>query len=74
MANQVVLSFDDEENDPRYSIRPQVGSEAAEDKTTLKINPVLADHHGLTVDAQGFPTTDSLEAWHRKNNPHLFTD
>lgn len=60
--------------DPRYRIRPQVASDAAEDTTRVKVDPVLADHHGLVVDAQGFPTLESLEAWHRKNNPHLFKD
>jgi hypothetical protein len=72
MTNQVVLTFDSEEDDPRYSIRPEAGT--AEERVNVKIDPALADYHGIAVDAQGFPTPASLEAWHRKNNPHLFTD
>ncbi len=74
MTNQVVLSFDDEEDDARYSIRPEVNSAAAEDQTVVKIDPALMDRNGLQIDQHGFPTPASLEAWHRKHNPHLFTD
>lgn len=66
------LIIDGEDFDPRYRIRPHVADEAAEEYNAVKIDPALADHHGLKVDAQGFPTRDSLEAWHRKHNPHLF--
>ncbi len=74
MANQVVPIPNSKDNDLCYRIRPQVGSEAVEDHTTVKIDTGLADHHGVTLDPDGFPTSGSLEAWHRKNNPHLFTD
>lgn len=72
MANKVKSNVD--QNEIRYRIRPQVNSEAEEDHTALKIDTGLADHHGVTLDPDGFPTSGSLEAWHRKNNPHLFTD
>lgn len=74
MYNQLVFDFDDDDNDPRYSIRPQVNEVAAEDKTLALIDPVLAEQKGIDFDGQGFPTVESLEAWHRKHNPQLFTE
>lgn len=74
MYNQLVFDFDDDENDPRYNIRPKVGEDAPEDHTTLLIDPMFAEHKGISLDSYGLPTTDSLEAWHRKHNPHLFTE
>ena len=36
------------------------------------IDPKAAKVHGIKLDAQGWPTTESLQEWHRANNPHLF--
>lgn len=74
MYNQLVFDFDDDDNDPRYSIRPQVGEDAAKDKTLALIDPKLAEQSDIVLDSQGFPTVDSLEAWHRKHNPQIFKD
>ncbi len=74
MYYQVVFDFDDDENDPRYSIRPEVKEDAPEDKTSVLIDPVLAEQKGISLDCHGFPTRASLEAWHRKHNPQLFTE
>jgi hypothetical protein len=71
---EIVLGFDDSDDDPRYSIVPEVSGDAPEDHTTVMIDPTLADHHGITLDGQGFPTSEGLEAWHREHNPHLFND
>ncbi len=55
-------------------IRPNLPLDAIEDPTLALIDPVQAALHGIDLDDQGFPTLSSLEAWHRKNNPHLFLD
>ncbi|MBX3036756.1 MAG: hypothetical protein KF758_07570 [Anaerolineales bacterium] len=65
------LQIDDE---VRYRIRPQVNANAEEDKTFVKIAPGRLAKHEIEVDGQSFPTRESLETWHRKNNPHLFGD
>ncbi len=74
MYYQVVLDFDDDDKDPRYSIRPEVSEDAAQDHTVVLIDPMIAERHGIDLDSQGFPTSESLEAWHRENNPHLFSE
>jgi len=74
MYYQVVFSFDDEENDPRFSIRPEVSDDAPEDHTSALIDPELAEHEGIDLDRHGFPTSESLEEWHKKHNPQLFND
>ena len=74
MYYQTVFDFDDDDNSPRYSIRPEVGEDAPEDKTLALIDPALAEQRDIAVDCHGFPTTESLEAWHRKHNPQLFTE
>jgi hypothetical protein len=38
------------------------------------IDPVVAAKHGIALDEMNFPTPDSLRAWHKINNPHLFED
>lgn len=35
----------------------------------IKIKPELARQHGIELDPQGFPTPESLKAYHEKNNP-----
>lgn len=72
MYYQVVFSFDDDENDPRFSIRPEASEDAAQDHTVALIDPVLAEQKGINLDSHGFPTSKSLEAWHREHNPQLF--
>lgn len=74
MSNKVVLIFDEDDNNPRFSIRPKVSENMPEDNTLVLIDPALAERQGIALDSHGFPTSESLEAWHRKNNPHLFTD
>lgn len=74
MSNKVVLIFDEDDNNPRFSIRPKVSENMPEDNTLVLIDPTLAERQGIALDSHGFPTSESLEAWHRKNNPHLFTD
>jgi len=74
MYYQVVFDFDDDENNPHYSIRPEVGEDAPQDNTIALIDPVLAEQKGIELDGHGFPTSESLEAWHRKHNPQLFTE
>jgi hypothetical protein len=74
MSYQVVLNLDDDDNDPRYRIRSRVKKNAQEDKTTVLIDREKAKRDGVALDEHGFPTSASLEAWHRKNNPHLFND
>jgi len=74
MYNQLVFDFDDDENDPRYTIRPQVGEDAPEDHTSILIDTALAEQKGIGLDSRGFPTPESLGAWHRKHNPQLFTE
>lgn len=74
MYYQVVFNFDDDDNDPRYSIRPKISEDGPQDNTVVLIDPTLADQHGIALDSHGFPTPESLEAWHRKNNPHLFIE
>ncbi len=74
MYNQLVFDFDDDDNDPRYSIRPQVGEDAPEDPTIVLIDPTFAERKGIALDSKGLPTPESLEAWHRKHNPHLYTE
>lgn len=74
MYYQIVFEFNEDENDPRYSIRPEVNRDAPEDFTVAVIDPMIAERNGIALDNQGFPTSESLEAWHRKNNPHLFIE
>ncbi len=74
MYYQVVFDFDDDENDPRYSIRPDAGEDAPEDHTIILIDHALAENKGISLDNHGFPTSEALEAWHRKHNPQLFTE
>jgi hypothetical protein len=71
---QAVLNFDNDENDPRYIIRPEVSEDAPKDNTVVLINPAIAEEQGMPLDNQGFPTLQFLEAWHRKHNPHLITE
>ena len=73
MSYQVVLNFDDDDNNPRYRIRPEVSGDAPEDNNVALIDPTLAERHGIALDGHGFPTSESLEAWHKEHNPHLFT-
>ena len=68
MCYQVVFDFDDDDNNPRFSIRPEVSENPPEDHTVVLINPALAE-----LDSHGFPTPESIEAWHKKHNPQLFT-
>jgi len=74
MYYQIIFEFNEDESDPRYGIRPEVGEDTLEDSTVVVINPVLAEQNGIALDNHGFPTSEYLEAWHRKNNPHLFTE
>ncbi len=74
MYYQVVFDFDDDDNNPRYNIRPEVSGDMLEDNTIALIDPTLAEQKGIELDTHGFPTSKSLEAWHREHNPHLFTD
>lgn len=55
-----------------FRIRPKVAENAPEDKVVVVMNKVQADKHGIELDELGIPTLSSLEAWHKKNNPHLF--
>jgi len=66
-----ILGFEEDDEDPRYSIPEVVSGDVAED-LVVKIDPAAAHRHGIDLDADGFPISGSLEAWHRKNNPHLF--
>lgn len=74
MYYQIVFEFNEDESDPRYSIRPEASGDALEDSTIAVIDPTLAEQNEIALDNHGFPTSESLEAWHRKNNPHLFTE
>ncbi len=74
MYYQVVFNFDDDDNDPRFSIRAEVSGDAPKDTDTVLIDPTLAERQGITTDSHGFPKPESLEAWHRKHNPQLFTE
>ena len=74
MYYQVVFEFNEDESDPRYNIRPAVSEDARKDSTIAIIDATLAEQNGIALDNQGFPTLESLKAWHRKNNPHLFTE
>ena len=73
MYHQVVFDFDDDDKDPRYSIRPEVSEDAPQDNTSVLIDSTLAEQQGIALDSHGFPTAESIEAWHREHNPHLFT-
>ena len=55
-----------------YRVVEPVADDAPEDKTTVQINRQQAAYDEILLDEQGFPTLTGLEAWHRKNNPHLF--
>lgn len=67
MSDVKVLLFLDKDDDRvKVSIRPRVD--------VVQIDPELAKAEGIELDQHGFPTLSSLEAWHRKNNPHLFED
>ena len=74
MYYQVIFDFDDDDSDPRYSIRSQVSEDSPKDNTAVLIDPALAERHGTALDNRGLPTSASIEAWHRKHNPQLFTD
>jgi len=37
------------------------------------IDPDAAKAHGIALDERGWPTTNSLQEWHAKNNPQFFT-
>ena len=74
MYYQIVMTFDEDDSDPRYSIRPAAGEDAPQDHTVALIDPALAEQKGIEVDSRGFPTSESLAAWHRKHNPQLFTE
>lgn len=56
----------------RYRVRPQVADDAQEDNTTVRIAPSHVTNQQIELDEHCFPTRESLEAWHEKNNPHLF--
>lgn len=74
MYEQIIFNFDDDDNDPRYRIRHEVGEDAPQDNTSVLIDSTLAEQKGIELDSYGFPTSASLEAWHRKHNPQLFTE
>lgn len=74
MYYQVVFDFDDDKNSPLYSVRPKVNEDAAEDKTLVLITPIISQQKDIVLDNQGFPTVESLEAWHKKHNPQFFTE
>lgn len=67
---EVVLSFDESDDDPRYSIVPEISGDAPADHTVILIDPAC----GVALDETGFPTLEGLEAWHREHNSHLFND
>ena len=35
----------------------------------ILINKKLADKHGIQLDEHGFPTEESLQAYHTRHNP-----
>ena len=35
----------------------------------IEIDPKLAQQHGTTSDAHGWPTVASLQDWHEEHNP-----
>ena len=74
MYDQIIFNFDDDDNDPRYSIRHEAGEDAPQDNTGVLIDSTLAEQKGIALDNHGFLTSESLEAWHRKHNPQLFTE
>lgn len=74
MYNQLVFDFEDDENDPRYCIRHEVSESAPQDNTVVVVNHDFAENKGIELDDEGFPILESLEAWHRKHNPQLFTE
>lgn len=74
MYQQTVFIFDEEDQDVRYRIRAKTSEEAVEDNTTAKIVPALAEKKKIILDKHGFPTSETLEAWHKKHNPHLFSE
>lgn len=74
MYYQVVFSFDEDESDPRFSIRSETSEDASREHISIRFNPVFLEREGIELDNHGFPTTESLEAWHKKNNPQLFIE
>lgn len=74
MYYQVIFDFDDDDKNPRYGICPEVSENSPQDNTVVLIDPTLAEKQGITTDSHGFPKPESLEAWHRKHNPQLFTE
>ena len=52
----------------RLRVKPQ------DDLSDGVIIHIETNKSGLSVDRHGFPTLASIEAWHEKNNPHLFLD
>jgi hypothetical protein len=68
----LVFGVDDPfEPEDLVRLREEV-QEESDDNTMIVIDPALADRHGIDLDPSGMPSASSLEAWHRKNNPHLF--
>ncbi len=67
---QKTIEFLPSRDDPLYL--PGVPADAVNDPVRVVVDPALAGDHGIELDAQGFPVLDSLDAWHRENNPHLF--
>jgi hypothetical protein len=67
---KLVFHMDDEEDEPRYSVRRPVPQHGRVDLD----NVIRVDdrHDDIALDETGFPKQSALEAWHRKNNPHLF--
>jgi hypothetical protein len=43
-------------------------------KNYVASRKVTSAKHGIETDKHGFPSESSLQAWHRKNNPHLFEE
>lgn len=63
-------SQDPFQEDDLVRLREEV--QTGEDHTVIGIDLHLAARHGIEIDPNGMPSASSLEAWHRKNNPHLF--
>lgn len=72
--NQVVFVMSVDEEGSRYAVRLPFSADALPDNTSIVIDPALAAVQGIELDHNGFPAIASLDAWHRKNNPHLFQD
>jgi hypothetical protein len=55
-------------------LRPKPAKNALEDKTFVLISVEQAAKYGIELDETNFPTIETLENWHKRNNPHLFAD